>query len=299
MPRLSPEGQRPDWNGLYELAAAQGGYFTLADAAGAGFSAPLLHYHARIGRIERTGRAIFRLVNFPVTDEEDLVPVWLWSERRGVFSHETALALHGLSDALSSRLHLTLPAAWSKRRLRVPDGVAPPLRRHPETRDDVEGPGPRDQPAAHGPRLRGGRRAPRHRPPGDQPGRPTRTVHARRGPRHVRQSRTSWTFVATRAPKRSSTLRSGGSGPPHERAPFPSTASGSSWCSIASWPASSRLSATGPSPRVGSRWSSGSHEREPPTTASIRRGTGCIRGARTLPRSSTPTPCRDRGRTRG
>ncbi len=123
MPRLSPHGQRPDWNSLYELAAAQGGYFTLADAARAGFSAPLLHYHARVGRIERAGRGIFRLVNFPVTDEEDLVPVWLWSDRRGVFSHETALALHGLSDALPSRLHLTLPAPWSKRRLRAPQRV--------------------------------------------------------------------------------------------------------------------------------------------------------------------------------
>jgi predicted transcriptional regulator of viral defense system len=49
--------------------------------------------------------------------------VWLWSERQGVFSHETALALHGLSDALPARIHLTLPAEWTKRRFRVPAGV--------------------------------------------------------------------------------------------------------------------------------------------------------------------------------
>ena len=49
--------------------------------------------------------------------------MWLWSEREGVFSHETALSLHGLSDLLPARIHLTLPAEWAKRRFRVPEGV--------------------------------------------------------------------------------------------------------------------------------------------------------------------------------
>ncbi len=50
--------------------------------------------------------------------------VWLWSDQEGVFSHQTALALHDLSDVLPSQVHLTLPEAWRKRRLRVPDGVS-------------------------------------------------------------------------------------------------------------------------------------------------------------------------------
>jgi predicted transcriptional regulator of viral defense system len=58
-----------------------------------------------------------------LTDHEDLTVVWLWSEQAGVFSHQTALALHDLSDVLPSHVHLTLPEAWQKRRLRVPDGV--------------------------------------------------------------------------------------------------------------------------------------------------------------------------------
>ncbi|HTP27352.1 MAG TPA: hypothetical protein VMK12_17080, partial [Anaeromyxobacteraceae bacterium] len=41
----------------------------------------------------------------------------------GVFSHETALSLHGLSDALPARVHLTVPSDWRRRRLRVPRGV--------------------------------------------------------------------------------------------------------------------------------------------------------------------------------
>jgi predicted transcriptional regulator of viral defense system len=123
MPRSAASGARPDWNRLYELAAGQGGYFTLADAAEAGLSPPLLQHHVKAHRVERTGRGILRLVNFPPTDEEDLVPIWLWSDRTGVFSHETALALHRLSDALPGKKHLTVPASWSKRRLQVPEGV--------------------------------------------------------------------------------------------------------------------------------------------------------------------------------
>ncbi|HEY0713455.1 MAG TPA: hypothetical protein VGF45_12330 [Polyangia bacterium] len=31
---------------------------------------------------------------------EELVTAWLWSDRAAVLSHQTALALHGLSDIL-------------------------------------------------------------------------------------------------------------------------------------------------------------------------------------------------------
>jgi predicted transcriptional regulator of viral defense system len=41
----------------------------------------------------------------------------------GVVSHETALSLHQLSDALPARIHLTVPTSWQRRRLRVPDDV--------------------------------------------------------------------------------------------------------------------------------------------------------------------------------
>lgn len=114
---------KPDWDALYDAAAAQQGYFTTAQAATAGFSRPLLTHRLRTGWVTRARRGIYRLVHFPEGEHEDLVVLWLWSERRGVFSHETALALHDLSDALPAATHLTLPAAWEGRRLRVPDGV--------------------------------------------------------------------------------------------------------------------------------------------------------------------------------
>jgi len=40
-----------------------------------------------------------------------------------VFSHETALFHHGLSDVLPTRVALTVPERWRSRRLRVPDGL--------------------------------------------------------------------------------------------------------------------------------------------------------------------------------
>jgi len=114
---------RPDWDELYALAATQAGHFTTSQAHEVGFSSPLLHKHLAAGRIARIRRGVYRLVHFPSSEEEGLVVFWLWSDREGVFSHETALARHDLSDALPHRVEMTVPAAWRARRLRVPDGL--------------------------------------------------------------------------------------------------------------------------------------------------------------------------------
>jgi predicted transcriptional regulator of viral defense system len=123
MPRRAASGTHPDWTRLYELASSQAGYFTAQDAGEAGFSLPLLQHHLDAGRVERSQRGVFRLVNFPPTDEEGLVPTWLWSRREGTFSHETALALHQLSDALPAKVHVTMPTAWKRRRVKIPRNV--------------------------------------------------------------------------------------------------------------------------------------------------------------------------------
>src|SRR4029079_18573264 len=83
----------------------------------------LLRKHIHAGRVTRPQRGIYRLVHFPAGEHEELVTAWLWSEQAGVISHQTALALHGLSDALPAHVHLTLPSAWRRRRFRVPAGV--------------------------------------------------------------------------------------------------------------------------------------------------------------------------------
>lgn len=121
---MNGSASKPSWDRLFEFASAQEGYFTTRQAAQAGYSSQLLLKHIRAGRVARTRRGIYRLVHFPAGEHEDLVTAWLWSERAGVISHQTALALHGLSDALPARIHLTLPAAWRRRRFRVPAGIA-------------------------------------------------------------------------------------------------------------------------------------------------------------------------------
>ncbi len=114
----------PRWGELYAAAAAQEGLFSIRQAAEAGYSPQLLAKYLQNGRVQRIRRGVYRVVHFPAGEHEDLVTVWLWSESQGVFSHETALALHELSDVLPSRVHVTVPAAWARRRLRLPKGVA-------------------------------------------------------------------------------------------------------------------------------------------------------------------------------
>ena len=121
---MSPSRQTgPDWDRLYETALAQEGHFTTQQALDAGYSSQLLVKYLNSGKIIRVRRTVYRLKHFPPGQQEDLVALWLWSDRAGVFSHETALMLHELSDVLPARAHLTVPAKWRRRRLQVPDGV--------------------------------------------------------------------------------------------------------------------------------------------------------------------------------
>ena len=113
----------PSWDRLYEQASAQAGHFTTQQAAEAGFSPPLLHKYLANGKITRIRRGVYRMVHFPAGEDEDLVVFWLWGDREGVFSHETALTRHDLSDLLPSEVEMTVPLTWRNRRLRVPEGL--------------------------------------------------------------------------------------------------------------------------------------------------------------------------------
>lgn len=124
---MSPRARtaaRPDWEALYQVAESQAGYFTSGQATDAGISTALIAHHLGAGAIRRPRRGVYRLTRFPSSDHEHLVVLWLWSDRVGVFSHETALRLHSLYKALPPVEHLTVPEAWRKRRLRVPDGLS-------------------------------------------------------------------------------------------------------------------------------------------------------------------------------
>jgi predicted transcriptional regulator of viral defense system len=107
--------KKPDWPELLQLAYPQSGYFRTVQAAAAGFSNQLIRKHRLAGRFVRSLRGVYRLPEVPPGEHDDLVELWLWSGEVGVFSHETALSLHELSDALPSRVHMTVPSSWSRR----------------------------------------------------------------------------------------------------------------------------------------------------------------------------------------
>lgn len=118
-----PMRASPAWDRLYQTAETQAGLFTMPQAKACGYSAQHLQKHLHAGRILRIQRGIYRLTQFPASEHEELVAFWLWSDRMGVFSHETSMFLHDLSDVLPAKVHMTVPTAWLARRLRVPAGL--------------------------------------------------------------------------------------------------------------------------------------------------------------------------------
>lgn len=105
---------------LTALAASQGGYFTAAQADGAGYDYPHLSYHLSKGNFERVGRGLYRIPTLPLSEHDDLIRLWFWSRGRddrpqAVFSHQTALALHDLAEFIPTKVHMTVPKSFRKR----------------------------------------------------------------------------------------------------------------------------------------------------------------------------------------
>jgi predicted transcriptional regulator of viral defense system len=105
---------------LHSIAHAQGGYFTAKQAEGAGYSRQHLDYHVSAGNFERVERGLYRVPTIPVAERDDLIRLSLWSRGRddrpqAVVSHQSALALHELSDVLPGKAHLTVPKQFRKR----------------------------------------------------------------------------------------------------------------------------------------------------------------------------------------
>lgn len=109
----------PDHQKLYQIAEQQGGYFTSAQAQQAGFTYALFTYHARTGEFVRVAHGIYRLSRFPETPLADLFIAWLRTGPQSVISHESALALHNLSDVLPGEIHVTVSRQTSQRRKNI------------------------------------------------------------------------------------------------------------------------------------------------------------------------------------
>ena len=97
------------------MAEPQAGYFTARQAAAAGFTRALLAHHARSGQFQRVKHGIYRLARFPEMPHADLIVAHLEAGPQSVVSHQSALALYDVSDALPGAIHLTVPRTSSRR----------------------------------------------------------------------------------------------------------------------------------------------------------------------------------------
>jgi predicted transcriptional regulator of viral defense system len=106
-------------NKLFEIAESQQGYFTSKQAKASGYKDNTHPYHVRSGHWIRVHRGIYRLAKFPESMRPDLMIWALWSCNRsgkieGVYSHQTALSIHELSDILPDKLHMTVPLSFRR-----------------------------------------------------------------------------------------------------------------------------------------------------------------------------------------
>lgn len=110
---------------LFKIASKQDGFFTTKQAIIAGYDTNSHAYHVKTENWIREHRGIYRLANYPAGDRPDLMLWYLWSRNRneepqGVYSHETALAIHDLSDISPVKLHITVPGNF-RRNSGIPD----------------------------------------------------------------------------------------------------------------------------------------------------------------------------------
>jgi hypothetical protein len=101
------------------VADAQAGYFTATQASSAGYADSVHGYHVANGDWERPVRGVYRLSDVPLPAWPEL-PIWsLWTrgrdgEPQGVYSHETAMVIHGLRERRDGPLHMTVPRTFRK-----------------------------------------------------------------------------------------------------------------------------------------------------------------------------------------
>jgi len=125
---------------LRELANGQGSYFTARQAEGLGFVRNHHSYHVATGNWVREARGIYRLAGVPVANPAiaELHRWLLWTmgrkanAPRGAIAYETALVLHGLSDLMLNKVHLSVPKDF--RPSIIPTAVV----LHHEGRDESE-----------------------------------------------------------------------------------------------------------------------------------------------------------------
>jgi predicted transcriptional regulator of viral defense system len=108
---------------LYALAEEHDGLLLSKEARALGIADSVLVRLAQRGRLERMTRGVYRIANYPADRLAQYREAILWvrashGPEQVALSHETALALYGISDVNPSRVHLTVPISARLRRER-------------------------------------------------------------------------------------------------------------------------------------------------------------------------------------
>jgi len=105
---------------LLATAELQQGLFTAKQAGEAGYSDAARVYQVKCGNWIRKARGVYQLADYPNTERPDLVLWSLWSRSvddvpQGIYSHQTALSIHELTDLQPAKLHMTVPTKFRRR----------------------------------------------------------------------------------------------------------------------------------------------------------------------------------------
>ncbi len=114
---------------LMAIAEDHDGLISTVDARNAGLSPKILVKMADRGRLERLHRGVYRLALYPAQSEgwAKLHRALAWSKSshgpHAAISHESALALFGLSDVLPKQVHITVPSKTRFQRRVIPSSI--------------------------------------------------------------------------------------------------------------------------------------------------------------------------------
>jgi len=101
---------------LLDHAQRQYGYLTPDDARELDVDPTQLRLMAARQTLEHLGHGLYRMPMVPTTKLDAYMEAVLWTGRRGVLSHETALDLYELCDVNPSAIHLTVPSGFRTRK---------------------------------------------------------------------------------------------------------------------------------------------------------------------------------------
>jgi predicted transcriptional regulator of viral defense system len=102
---------------LLDHAQQQYGYLTPDDARELHIDPTQLRLMAARQTLEHLGHGLYRMPIVPTTQLDAYMEATMWTGRRGVLSHETALDLYELCDVNPSAIHLTVPSGFRTRKV--------------------------------------------------------------------------------------------------------------------------------------------------------------------------------------